>query len=423
VLAAARALEPAAIHVVYGHGGEEVRAPFAGQPGLIWALQAEQLGTGHAVAQALPGVDPSHLTLVLCGDVPLVRPPVLRRLLDAAPRDGLTLLTAEVPDPSGYGRIVRDARGGVTAIVEHRDATDAQRRIHEINTGIMAAPARLLAGWLSQVGSGNAQGEYYLTDIVGIAAAGGSPVTALCAGATDEVLGVNDRRQLAEAESLHRRRIANALLDEGVTLIDPARIDVRGVLRCGRDVVIDVNAVFEGEVELGDGVRIGPNTVIRNSVIGARTVIHPNCVVELAVMGQGCEVGPFARLRPGVTLDDAAKLGNFVEIKKSRIGHGSKVNHLSYIGDTTIGSMVNVGAGTITCNYDGANKHQTVIGDGAFIGSGVELVAPVEIGAGATIGAGSTITRPAPPGQLTLERARQVTVAGWKRPVKKPAGS
>ena len=418
VLDSALALEPAAVHVVYGHGGDQVRAQFADWE-LDWAEQAEQLGTGHAVQQALPSVPDDHQVLVLCGDVPLITETVLRDLLAAGGTDRLALLTAELDDPTGYGRIIRDDKGRVTAIVEERDANDEQRAVREINTGLMVCPAALLNQLLAQVRSDNSQGEYYLTDIVGLAVGAGHTVAAARAPRAEEVLGINDKRQLAEAEALLRARIAGELMDAGVTLIDPTRIDVRGRLSCGRDVVIDVNAVFIGDVELADGVRIGANTVVRDSVIGAGTQVHPNCVIEEALMGAHCEVGPYARVRPGVELDEGGKLGNFVELKKTRLGKGSKVNHLSYVGDALIGDQVNVGAGTITCNYDGANKHRTLIGDRAFIGSGTQLVAPVEIGPGATIGAGSVISKAAPAEQLTVARARQVTIGNWQRPVKK----
>ena len=418
VLDVARELQPAAIHVVYGHGGEQVRQ-VCDAADLNWVLQAEQQGTGHAVMQAMPEIPSDHEVLILCGDVPLVRAGVLKALVAASGGERLAVLTACLDDPTGYGRIVRDDAGHVSAIVEERDATAQQRALHEINTGLMACPAGLLNGWLGRIGNDNAQQEYYLTDIVGLAVADGQAVMAVDAGEADEVLGINDRRQLAHSESLLRQRRTNALLDSGVTLVDPARVDIRGRLVCGRDVHIDINTVFSGDVELGDDVEVGPNTIIRDSVIGAGTRVLPNSLIEEATVGKACEIGPFARLRPAAELAEGAKVGNFVEIKKSRVGRGSKVNHLTYIGDATIGDAVNVGAGTITCNYDGANKHRTVIGDGAFIGSGVELVAPVEIGAGATIGAGSTISKAAPAQRLTLERARQVTIEGWTRPVKK----
>ncbi len=418
VLDVARELKPAAIHVVYGHGGEQVRQ-VCDADDLSWVLQAEQKGTGHAVMQAMPQIPPAHEVLILCGDVPLVRAGVLKALVAASAGERLAVLTACLDDPAGYGRIVRDDAGHVSAIVEERDATARQRALHEINTGLMACPAGLLSSWLGRIGDDNAQREYYLTDIVGLAVADGQAVMAVDAGEADEVLGINDRRQLAHSESLLRRRRTGELLESGVTLVDPARVDIRGRLVCGRDVHIDINTVFSGDVELGDDVEVGPNTIIRDSVIGAGTRVLPNSLIEEATVGKACEIGPFARLRPGAELAESAKVGNFVEIKKSRVGKGSKVNHLTYIGDATIGDKVNVGAGTITCNYDGANKHRTIIGDGAFIGSGVELVAPVEIGAGATIGAGSTISKAAPAERLTLERARQVTIEGWTRPVKK----
>jgi bifunctional UDP-N-acetylglucosamine pyrophosphorylase/glucosamine-1-phosphate N-acetyltransferase len=419
VVDTAQALAPKKICVVYGHGGETVQSAFDGQA-LDWALQAEQLGTGHAVQQALPGLDDSHLALILCGDTPLLRASTLTALLDAGGPDRVALLTARMDEPTGYGRIIRNSQGHVAEIVEERDATAEQRAVTEVNTGVMAAPVALLNKWLSNLKADNAQGEYYLTDVIAMSVADGHPVAAVQAPVASDTLGINDRAQLAAAEAVCRQRNADQLLEQGVTLADPARIDVRGSLTCGRDVFIDVNAVFEGEVSLGDDVSIGPNTVIRDTAIGAGTTVHPNCVIEEAQIGERCDIGPYARVRPGAELAERAKLGNFVEIKKSVVGPGSKVNHLTYIGDATIGAGVNVGAGTITCNYDGANKHQTVIGDGAFIGSGVELVAPVEIGAGATIGAGSTISKRAPDGKLTLERARQVTLDGWQRPVKKP---
>ena len=403
--------------VVYGHGGQRVPEAFAGQ-GLRWALQAEQLGTGHAVLQAMPGTPAANRVLVLFGDVPLLRPETLQKLLAACPAGELALLTVDMEDPSGYGRIVRD-NGDVARIVEHRDATAAEREIREINTGVLCCAARQLKGWLVRLRNDNSQGEYYLTDVIGMAVAEGVRVHGIKADSWVEVMGINDRKQLAEAERALQRRLVGELMAKGVSFADPERVDIRGSLNCGRDVWIDVNNVFEGDVTLGDNVRIESNNVIRNTTIGSGTVVHPNCHIEASATGPDCEIGPFSRLRPGVELADRVKIGNFVEVKKSRIASGSKVNHLTYIGDTDIGTNVNVGAGTITCNYDGANKHRTVIGDGAFIGSGVELVAPVEIGAGATIGAGSTISKDAPPDKLTVERSRQVTVEGWRRPVKK----
>jgi bifunctional UDP-N-acetylglucosamine pyrophosphorylase/glucosamine-1-phosphate N-acetyltransferase len=414
VVERARELAPAAIHVVYGHGGERVRAMFA-DPGLRWWLQAEQLGTGHAVSQAMPGVPDDHTVLVLCGDVPLVRSASLRRLLDAGP--GVAVMTAKVPEPKGYGRIVR--RGGkVVAIVEERDATSEQAAIAEINSGLMALPAARLKRWLAALRNDNAQGEYYLTDVISMAFAEGVDVLGIEIDDPDEVLGINDKIQLARAERSFQRAAARELMAEGATVADPERLDIRGRVAVGRDVFIDVGVVLCGEVHLGDRTRIGPNCVITDSRLGADTIVHANSVLEGATTEAGCEIGPFARLRPAAELAAGAKVGNFVEVKKSRLGAGSKVNHLSYIGDATIGADVNVGAGTITCNYDGALKHRTTIGDNAFIGSGVMLVAPVEVGAGATIGAGSTITKDAPPGTLSIARARQTAVAGWQRPKK-----
>ncbi len=418
VLDAADALRPRQIRVVHGHGGAEVQAAFPDRK-VAWFHQAEQRGTGHAVRQALPGVPARDVALVLYGDVPLVRPATLKKLVSRAARGRVAVLTAELNDPQGYGRILRQARGGIAAIVEEKDASREQRAIREVNTGLLACPAGLLGGWISRLRPNNAQREYYLTDIVALAVRDGVPVTAVPAADPDEVFGVNDKAQLAAAESILRRRLAGDLMRAGVTLADPGRLDVRGELRCGRDVFVDIDVIIEGRVVLGDGVRVGPFSVLRDLRVGAGTVIHPHCVLEQGSIGERCEIGPYARMRPGVELAEGAKLGNFVEVKKSVIGRGSKVNHLSYVGDTTIGEKVNVGAGTITCNYDGASKHRTVIGDGAFIGSGVELVAPVEIGAGATIGAGSTITKPAPPGALTVARGRQVTVPGWRRPLKR----
>jgi len=418
VLDTAQALQPQRICVVYGHGGDRVREQFADLD-VAWALQEDQLGTGHAVMQALPHLHPDQIVLILCGDVPLVRADTIASLVSAADGDGLAVLTTELPDPSGYGRIIRDVSDHVIAIVEAKDATDDQRRIREINTGLMACRGRNLSRWLERLAPNNAQGEYYLTDIVACAIEDGVAVVPVHADEYLEVLGINDKRQLAEAEAIYRRHVADELLDQGVTLVDPGRIDVRGQLTCGRDVLIDINAVFEGVVHLGDGAHIGPNVVLRDTTIGSGTVVHPNCVLEQTRIGADCQIGPYARTRPGVEMADESKLGNFVEVKKSRIGRGSKVNHLTYIGDTTIGEKVNVGAGTITCNYDGANKHHTTIGDGAFIGSGVQLVAPIEVGAGATIGAGSTITKPAPKNALSLERGKQTVIEGWQRPVKK----
>src|SRR6056297_1473979 len=407
VVDTARALGADDVCVVYGHGGDRVRDAFP-QADLRWALQAEQLGTGHAVMQALPDTPEANQVLVLCGDVPLIRPETLRRLTEACADDSVGVLTVDVPDPSGYGRIVRQ-----------KDASGAELDIAEINSGIIIAPAARLSGWLAGLSADNAQGEYYLTDIIAGAVADGVPVHGVKADTWTEVMGINDKRQLAEAERALQRRRVEEIMTAGATVADPARVDIRGTLTVGRDVFIDVNAVFEGEVVLGDRAHIGPGVVVRDSRIGADSVIHPHTVIEESVIRNGCQIGPFARLRPGAEFADGSKAGNFVEVKKSLIGEGSKVNHLTYIGDTTIGRKVNVGAGTITCNYDGANKHRTVIGDGAFIGSGVNLVAPVEVGAGATIGAGSTISKPAPADKLTLARNKQITLEHWKRPQKK----
>jgi len=418
VIGTAEALKASKICLVYGHGGEQVRELFI-ERDLVWVLQEEQLGTGHAVLQAMPEVDADQTVLILYGDVPLVRKETLASLV-AAGSDQLAVLTAELDDPTGYGRIIRDIDDHLLAIVEEQDATEEQKALREINTGMMACPAGLLAGWLKRIVPDNAQSEYYLTDIIRRAVEDGTTVVPVRTDSVAEALGVNDKMQLAEMERLLRKRTSKALLEQGVTLVDPDRFDVRGYLTCGADVYIDINVVIEGQVQFGDNVTIGPNVIIRESSIGSGTRVHANCVIERATIGGNCEIGPFARMRPGVEMSDQSKLGNFVEVKNSRIGRGSKVNHLSYIGDATIGEKVNIGAGTITCNYDGANKHQTIIGDGAFIGSGVELVAPVEIGPGATIGAGSTISKHAPSGELVIQRSRQKTIKGWKRPTKAP---
>jgi len=418
VIRCAAGLAPDAIHVVYGHGGERVREALAAAP-VAWVLQAEQHGTGHAVMQAAPAIPDDHTVLVLYGDVPLTQAATLRALLDRAGRSSLAILSVRLPDPIGYGRVLRDNAGSVYRIVEQKDATRKELAVDEVNTGLMAAPAGRLKGWLARLSNDNAQGEYYLTDVVAMAVRDDVKVEAVVAPTTAEVLGVNDKLQLAQVEAEYRRMRAGQLMLDGVTVADPARLDVRGEVEHGRDVFLDVNVVLEGRVTLGDRARIGPNVVLRDCEIGADTVVHPNCVLEKSVIGSQCSIGPFARLRPGNRLADGVHIGNFVEAKNSEIGEGSKANHLSYLGDTTVGRKVNVGAGTITCNYDGANKHRTDIGDGAFIGSGTMLVAPVSVGEQATIGAGSTITRDAPAGKLTLERSKQVSLDGWKRPVKK----
>ncbi|MEZ5531510.1 MAG: bifunctional UDP-N-acetylglucosamine diphosphorylase/glucosamine-1-phosphate N-acetyltransferase GlmU [Steroidobacteraceae bacterium] len=419
VIETAQAIGPAAIHVVYGHGGDRVRAALAEAP-VTWVLQAEQRGTGHAVAQAMPQVGDQDLVLVLYGDVPLIRADTLRQLVALAGPKRVALLTMALDDPTGYGRIVRSARGEVRRIVEEKDATARVKRIREGNTGVLVAPAKPLRRWLSRLRADNAQGELYLTDIVAMAVKEKVKVTPLVAASATEMQGINDKRQLAEVEAAHRARRAQELLDAGVTLVDPVRVDVRGPLEVGRDVEIDVNVVFEGRVRLGDRVRIGANCVIRDTEIDADTQVFPNCVIDRAQIGPACNIGPFARFRPSSRLARGVHIGNFVEVKNSVLGEGSKSNHLTYLGDAVIGAKVNVGAGTVTCNYDGVNKSPTHIDDGAFIGSGAMLVAPVRIGARATIGAGSVITKDTPPDKLTLERAKQVTIDGWQRPTKKP---
>ncbi len=418
VITAARALKPTRIVVVYGHGGERVREAFAADADVAWVRQEPQLGTGHAVMQAVPLLDDTAPTLVLYGDVPLIRPVTLQRLIGAA-GEGVGLLTVELDDPDGYGRIVR-SRGKVTRIVEHKDATDKQLEIREINTGIMVLPTARLKAWLTALKNNNAQKEYYLTDV--IAAAVKSRVAVGTAGSDIdwETTGVNSKAQLAELERIYQFEVADMLMEKGVTLSDPSRIDVRGRLTFGRDVAIDINCVFEGDVTLGDGVTIGPQCVLKNVRVAAGTRIEAFCHFEDAVIGANCRLGPYARIRPGSKLAEGVHIGNFTEVKNSDIGAGSKANHLSYIGDSTVGRNVNVGAGTITCNYDGANKHRTVIEDDVFIGSDTQLVAPVRVGRGATLGAGTTLTRAAPPDQLTISRAKQVSIPGWKRPVKAP---
>jgi bifunctional UDP-N-acetylglucosamine pyrophosphorylase/glucosamine-1-phosphate N-acetyltransferase len=412
VLASARALAPRKIIVVHGHGAEEVRAAFP-QADVEWVLQAEQLGTGHAVQQAMPHLSQDADVLILYGDVPLVPPETLKRLADSA-RNGLAVLTAELDDASGYGRIVREPSGNVARIVEHKDASSEERAIREINAGFMAMSARRLSGWLGKLTNRNAQKEYYLTDVVTLAVGEGLPVRAVKVDAAWEVAGVNSKRELAELERHYQKKEAGRLLDAGVTLADPARIDVRGDLTCGSDVVIDVNCVFEGRVSLGKGVRIGPNCVLRNVTLGAESQVLAFSHLEDSEVGARCRLGPYARLRPGSNLAEDVHVGNFVEVKASRIGKGSKANHLSYIGDAEVGSGVNLGAGTITCNYDGAAKHRTIIEDDCFIGSDATLVAPVRIARGSYIGAGSTIHKDTPAGQLTVARARQVSIPSWK---------
>ena len=417
VIATARELEPAAIHVVYGHGGEQVRAAFDDQPDLVWAEQVQQLGTGHAVQQAMPEIPDAATVLVLYGDVPLIRSHTLQRLLNTPGR--LAVLVAEPDDPTGYGRIVRDAEGRVAAIIEHKDADESQRRIRAVNTGIITAESTALHRWLSQLSNENAQGEYYLTDIFAFAADEYTPAEMVLVADPMEAEGANDPWQLAQLERAWQRRAAKALCLQGARLIDPARCDQRGTVALGRDVEIDVDVVLEGHVELGDGVSIGPFVRLRDVKLAAGTQVRAHCDLEGVVTEGAVQIGPFARLRPGTVLADGVHIGNFVETKKTTLGVGSKANHLTYLGDATVGAGVNIGAGTITCNYDGVNKSQTVIGDGAFVGSNSSLVAPVEIGQNATIGAGSVITRPAPAEKLTVARARQSTIEGWQRPSRK----
>jgi bifunctional UDP-N-acetylglucosamine pyrophosphorylase/glucosamine-1-phosphate N-acetyltransferase len=414
----AKQLSPKVICVVYGHGGELVREA-VGKNGAVWVIQEPQLGTGHAVMQAAPHLDERWPTLVLYGDVPLIRAETLKRLVQATGK-GLGLLTTTLDNPTGYGRILRNGKK-VVGIVEEKDASARQRSLREINTGTVVAPTKKLKAWLAKLQNNNAQKEYYLTDIVALATKERVPVTAIQTDAAWETLGANSRGQLAELERIYQRKLADALMEQGVALADPSRCDVRGNLACGRDVAIDVNCVFEGEVELGDRVSVGANCVLRDVTVGAGTRIEPFCHLEDADIGADCRIGPYARIRPGTRTRLAAgvHIGNFVEVKASSIGAGSKANHLSYIGDSDVGSNVNVGAGTIVCNYDGANKHRTIIEDDVFIGSDTQLVAPVRVGRGATLGAGTTLTKDAPAGELTLSRAKQVSIPGWQRPVKK----
>lgn len=411
-------LENARIHIVIGHGADAVKTALSGQP-VQFALQAEQLGTGHAVAQAMPNISDNGVVLVLYGDVPLTRPDTMAELVKIAERGQFGLLTVSLADPTGYGRIVRSDAGDVVAIIEHKDASEVQRAITEVNTGILALPTALLREWIPQLSSNNVQGEYYLTDIIAMAAEQGVRIQAIQPATEQEVQGVNNRMQQAELERWYQRRQAEALMLEGVSLADPTRIDVRGVVSVGHDVAIDINVILEGRVEIGDNVTIEANCIIKDSVIGSGTHIKANSMLDQAVVADHCDIGPFARLRPGTHLANNAKIGNFVETKKANIGAGSKVNHLSYIGDAEVGAGVNIGAGTITCNYDGVNKSSTEIGDGAFIGSNSALVAPLKIGAGATVGAGSTITKEIKADQLAITRAKQTNLNNWQRPVKK----
>lgn len=419
VLDTARTLSPSRLVVVVGHGAEHVREAVAA-PDVAFADQTQQLGTGHAVMQALPMLDDNQPTLVLYGDVPLTTAATLEALVHAAGAERMGVLTVEMSDPTGYGRIVRDAAGNIVRIVEQKDASDEIRAIREINTGIIVCPTGHLRRWLATLGNNNAQGEYYLTDTIERAATEGVEIVSAQPAALWETLGVNSKVQLAEVERIHQRNLAQRLLEAGVTLLDPARIDVRGQLTCGRDVTIDVGCVFEGRVHLDDGVHIGAHCVIRNATIGAGARVQPFCHIEEAKIGPAGRIGPYARLRPGTKLGEDVHIGNFVEVKNSQVGDHSKANHLAYVGDTTVGQRVNIGAGTITCNYDGVNKSRTVIEDDAFIGSDTQLVAPVTVGRGATIGAGTTLTKDAPAGKLTLSRAKQMTLDAWQRPVKQP---
>ena len=416
VLDTARTLSPSRLCVIYGHGGDAVLDALRGSD-IAFAKQEPQLGTGHAVMQAVPHLLDDMPTLILYGDVPLTTRNSLRQLLDSAGKDKLAILTIDLDDPTGYGRILRK-NGSIVGIVEQKDASEEQRAIREVNTGIMVVPTAKLKKWLGTLSNDNAQREYYLTDIVARAVADDVQVVSAQPAAVWETLGVNSKAQLAELERIHQKNIANALLERGVTLADPARIDVRGTLTCGRDVSIDVNCVFEGTVELEDGVSIGANCVIKDARIAKGASIKPFCHIEEAVVGAASIIGPYARLRPGTELGEDVHIGNFVEVKNSQVAAHSKANHLAYVGDATVGSRVNIGAGTITCNYDGANKFRTVIEDDAFIGSDTQLVAPVRVGKGATLGAGTTLTKDAPEGKLTVSRARQVTLENWKRPVK-----
>jgi bifunctional UDP-N-acetylglucosamine pyrophosphorylase/glucosamine-1-phosphate N-acetyltransferase len=419
VISTARQLhshDAAKICVIYGHGGEQVPSAVAAAD-ICFAKQEPQLGTGHAVAQAIPHLDDAVPTLILYGDVPLTRASSLQRLVEAAGENKLAILTAHMDNPTGLGRIIRED-GKIRRIVEQKDANEAERAVTEINTGIMIAPTIALKTWLGKLSNHNAQAEYYLTDIVASAVADGVEVTSAQPDAIWETMGVNSKVQLAELERLHQTNIAMALLEQGVTLLDPARLDVRGSLQCGRDVSIDVGCVFEGDVELADGVRIAAHCFIKNAKIGQEAEIKPFCHIENAVVGAKGQIGPYARLRPGAELAEDVHIGNFVEVKNSQIAAHSKANHLAYIGDATVGSRVNIGAGTITCNYDGVNKFRTIIEDDAFIGSDSQLIAPVRVGKGATLGAGTTLSKDAPEGKLTVSRAKQMTIEGWQRPQK-----
>jgi bifunctional UDP-N-acetylglucosamine pyrophosphorylase/glucosamine-1-phosphate N-acetyltransferase len=418
VIHVAHEMEADAIHVVYGHGGDAVRKRSPDSQ-INWVLQEQQLGTGHAVAQAMPSVGNDAIVVVIYGDVPLIRAETLRSLVNRASRDSLALLTAYVEEPGAYGRIVRNAQEQITAIVEQRDASPDQLAINEINTGFLAAPARHLRGWVENLHNDNNQQEYYLTDIVAMAVESGIEIESVQPANNNEILGVNTKGELAVLEREYQRQQAEKYMELGATMIDPSRFDVRGHIELGRDVLFDINVICEGEVKLGDNVRIGANVFLKNVAIGANSVVLPNSVIEDADIGSQCNIGPFARIRPGTKIEDTAKVGNFVEVKNSQIGEGSKANHLTYIGDSTVGKNVNFGAGVITANYDGANKHRTIIGDNASIGANDVLVAPVEVGESATIGAGTVLRKNAPAGELTVAPLKEKTIPGWKRPQKK----
>lgn len=417
VIKCAQKLSPQAIHVVVGHGSEQVKETINDDT-INWCLQKEQLGTGHAVQQTFAKLKGGQNVLVLYGDVPLLTPGTLQQLTNKLSQHDLVILSAKLDDPTGYGRIVRDKKNKVQQIVEQKDADDNTLSINEINSGIFVTRTSLLKQWIAKIDNDNTQQEYYLTDCIELAVNGKHNVGALVCNNADEILGINSKSQLAEVERIYQHRIAETLMAEGATLIDPSRIDVRGELHIGQDVEIDVNSVFVGSNTLGDGVVVGVNVVIINSTVEAGTHIHANCHIENATIGRNCELGPFARIRPETKLDNNVTVGNFVEIKKSKVKAGSKINHLSYIGDSELGKDVNIGAGTITCNYDGANKHSTIIGDNVFVGSDTQFIAPVKVGDGATIGAGSTITKDTPKDKLTLSRNKQVTIDDWQRPKK-----
>jgi len=418
VIDTARTLGAAKIHVVYGHRGEQVQAAFADQSDLVWVHQADQRGTGHAMQLAMPGIPDDARVLVLYGDVPMIRSATLKPLVEASAK--LAVLTADLPDPRGYGRIVIDDSGRVRGIVEEKDCSPQQRAIRTINSGVIAADGSALRSWLARLDNRNAQGEFYLTDVFAFATADGESAVAIASADPNAIAGANDAWQLAQLERSWQLRATRNLCAQGVRFADPARFDLRGELHCGSDVEIDADVICEGKVTLGDNVSIGPFCRIRNSSLAAGTEVRAHCDLDGVVTHGACTIGPFARLRPGAELASGAHVGNFVEVKNTSIGEYSKANHLTYLGDATVGAGVNIGAGTITCNYDGVNKHRTVIADGAFIGSNTALVAPVTIGKEATVGAGSTVSKDAPPGELTVARARQTTVPNWKRPRKVP---